>query len=73
MDPILMTGVAKIIDLAFTAWLAGMEREPIVAKVREMEAAGATMKEITDALEAMRVQSESDAQAKIDKAKAEGR
>ena len=60
-------GVAKLLDFAFTVWLAGIEREAIVTKVQEMEAAGASMDEVTDALQAMRKQAEADAQAKIDK------
>jgi hypothetical protein len=67
MDPIATAGVAKLLDFAFTAWLAGIERDAIRNKVQEMEASGASMDEITDALQAMRVQSEVDAQAKIDK------
>jgi len=61
--------IAKILDLGITMVLAGMERQPIVDKVREMEVAGATADQITDALQAMRQQSEKDAQAKIDAAK----
>jgi len=58
--------IAKILDIGITLVLAGMERQPIVDKVREMEVSGATADQITDALQAMRQQSEKDAQAKID-------
>lgn len=67
MMTIATVGVAKLLDFAFTAWLAGIERDAIRNRVQEMEAAGASMDQITDALEAMRVKSEVDAQAKIDK------
>ena len=66
MDPIAVAGVARLLDFAFTAVLAGIERSAIVNKVREMEAAGASMDDITDALQAMRKQAEVEAQAKID-------
>ena len=60
--------IAKVVDFAITAFIAGLEREPIVVKVREMELAGATPDEITDALQSMRKASEAEAQAKIDAA-----
>lgn len=72
MDPITAAlaerGIARLVDFAFTAALAGLERAPIVAKVREMEAAGKLPDEITDALQDGRKQSEVDAQKKIDAA-----
>lgn len=68
MNTIVTIGVAKLLDAAIAAWLVGVAREPLVAKVREMEAAGASMDEMTDALQAMAAQSEADAQAEIDKA-----
>ena len=61
-------GVAKLLDVLFTLALAGFERAPLVAKAREMEAAGATMDEITDALRAMTIGAEETAQGKIDAA-----
>lgn len=61
-------GIAKLVDFAFTAALAGLERGPIVAKVREMEARGATPDEITDELQKGRQESEVQAQAQVDKA-----
>lgn len=67
MGAIATVGVAKLLDFAFTAWLAGIERDAIVTKVREMEEKGATPDEMTDAIQVMRTQSEKDAQAKIDK------
>ena len=60
-------GYAQLIDLGITLFLAGVERSAIKQKVQEMEKAGATADEITDALKAMRQQSELDAQAAIDK------
>ena len=58
--------IAKILDVALTLFVAGLNRADIVNKVREMEATGATPDEITDALQNMRQQSEAHAQAKID-------
>jgi len=58
--------VAKIVDLALTAFMAGIERQPIVEEIRKMEAAGATPDEMTDALQAMRQAQEAKTQAKID-------
>lgn len=63
-----MTGAAKIVDVAITLALAGLERASVVEKVRQMEDEGASADQITDALQAMRRQSEQDAQAKIDAA-----
>ena len=61
-------GFAKLVDVLFTVALAGFERAPLIAKAREMEAAGATVDEITDALRAMTIGSEETAQRKIDAA-----
>jgi hypothetical protein len=58
--------IASLLDLGISLVLAGMERSVIVSKVQEMETAGATPDEITDALQAMRQQSEADAQKAID-------
>jgi len=57
--------VAKIVDLALTAFMAGIERQAIVEDLRKMEAAGATPDEMTDALQAMRQAQEAKTQAKI--------
>ena len=62
-------GLARLVDWAFTAAQAGLERAPIVVRVREMEAAGKSPDEITDALQAGRKQSELDAQKKVDAAR----
>jgi len=71
MDPITTAvaerGLARLVDWAFTAALAGMERAPIVAKVREMETAGTSPDEITDELQKGRQESEVEAQGKIDR------
>lgn len=56
----------KLLDLALAAVQAGFERQAVVEKVRELEAAGASPDQITDALQAMAKQSEADAQAAID-------
>jgi len=61
-------GVAKLADLVFTLALAGLERIPVVEKVREMEEKGASPDEITDALQEMRKASEAVAQKKVDDA-----
>lgn len=58
--------LAKLLDVGISVFMAGIERSAIVAKVEEMETAGATPDEITDALQAMRQQSEADAQKAID-------
>lgn len=72
MDPISQAvaekAIAKILDVGLAALQAGIEREPIVAKVREMEEQGATPDAITDALQAMRQESEAAAQKAIDQA-----
>lgn len=68
MNTILNAGVARLVDYAFTLALAGMEREPIVAQVRQWEQEGKTPDEITDALQAGRKDSEVQAQADIDNA-----
>jgi hypothetical protein len=60
-------GIASVVEAAFTLYQAGVERGPIQAKVREMEAAGATPDAITDALQAMRKESEAADQQAIDK------
>lgn len=60
--------VARLVDLVFTLAEAGLARGPYVDKARTMAEAGASPDEITDALQALRQQSEKDAQAKIDAA-----
>lgn len=66
MEELAAVGIARLVDFAFTALEAGIARGPIVEKVREMEASGATPEEITEALQAMRQASEKEAQDKID-------
>lgn len=70
MDPVtgalVEKGAAKLADVVFTLALAGFARAPLVDFVRQQEAAGATMDQITDKLQTMRQQSEADTQAKID-------
>lgn len=61
-------GLYKLVDMAFTLALAGLERQPIVDHVRKREEEGATPDQITDELQAMRQGSEADAQRKIDEA-----
>ncbi|MDH4172139.1 MAG: hypothetical protein OEW90_04995 [Betaproteobacteria bacterium] len=61
-------GLARLADFLITAALAGIEREALVHDVRTMESEGATPDQITDALEAKRIASETEAQDKIDKA-----
>jgi len=61
-------GMAKLADWIFTAALAGLERAPLVAQVREMEAAGKSPDEITDALQKGRQEAEVEAQGKVDRA-----
>ena len=61
-------GLARLVDWAFTAAQAGLERTPLVAKVREMEAAGKTPDEITDTLQKGRQEAEVEAQGKVDRA-----
>jgi hypothetical protein len=46
---------------------AGLERAPIVDLVRKRELEGATLDQITDELQAMRQQSERDAQSDINR------
>lgn len=76
MDPVTAAvaerGIARLADYLFTAALAGLAREPIIDKVRKMEADGATPDQITDTLQADRQQSEIDAQRQIDEARARG-
>jgi len=60
--------LAKFLDLGFTLALAGIERVAAVEKARTMEEAGASPDEITDALQAMRKESEAAAQRKVDAA-----
>jgi len=59
-------GVWKLVDMAFTLALAGLERQPIVDHVRKREEEGATPDEITDELQQMRQASEAETQKKID-------
>jgi len=61
-------GLARLADFVFTQALAGAERAPLVAQVREMEAAGKGPDEITDTMQSGRKQSEVDAQKKVDAA-----
>ena len=57
--------VAKLLDLAFDALAVGLERDAIVSQVKEMEAKGATPKEVAEALKGMRDKAIADAQAAI--------
>lgn len=59
-------GLAKFLDVVFTAVSVGLEREAIVAKVREMEAQGATPGQITEAIAKMRDEAIAAAQNAID-------
>lgn len=61
--------IAKILDLGITLYVAGIERQSIVDKVRGMEDQGATPDEISDALQKMRQDSEGAAQRAIEGAK----
>lgn len=60
--------LAKLLDAGFTLLDSGWERDKIVAEVALMEEKGATPEQITAALQAMRKQSEIDAQKAIDEA-----
>lgn len=64
---ILSAGTAKLIDLAFTMFEAGLERAQIVDLVRKRELEGATLDQITDELQTMAQQTEKDAQGDINK------
>ena len=59
---------AVLIGAALDLVSAKIERDAVIAKVREMEAQGASPTQIADALRAMAVTSESDAQTAINKA-----
>ena len=59
---------AILLGAALDAVSAGLERSAVVARVHELEAKGATPKEIAEAIRNMAVASETDAQAAIDKA-----
>jgi len=59
---------AVLIGAALDAVSAKLERDAVIAKVREMQAQGATPEQIADALRTMAVASETDAQAAINKA-----
>lgn len=59
-------GIAKLIDLAFTLAEAGLARGPVVEMVQAKEAAGATPEQISEALEEMRKQAETDADAAVE-------
>lgn len=73
MNPIAQTvakaGIARLIDFAFAAALAGLERAPLVEKVQAMEAEGKTADEITDTLQADAAYAAVESQKAIDEAR----
>lgn len=56
----------KLLDIGMTAVSVGLEREEVLNKAREMQAAGATAEEIADALVKMRDDAIVEAQKQID-------
>ena len=70
MDPItgavVTQGAARLADVLFTALLAGIERSVLVDLVRRRETEGATLDQISDEIEGLRIASENEAQAAID-------
>lgn len=64
---ILSAGVSRLVDAAFTLVEMGFERAPLVDLIKKRELEGATMDQMTDELQAMRKQSEKDAQDDINK------
>lgn len=53
-----LVGIAKLADVIAFAISVGIERAPLVAHVRELEARGATPDEITDSIQKMAEDSE---------------
>ena len=68
MDPYALLA-SKVIDLFIT----GMNREAVIAEVNKQRAAGATVEQINENLDALIAQRRMEALDAIAKAKAEGR
>ena len=61
-------GIYLLLDAAFSALSMKLERDVILAKVRELELQGATPEQITQALRGMRDEAISKAQEEINRA-----
>jgi hypothetical protein len=62
-------GIYLVVDAALSLLAAKFERDAIIARVREKEAAGATPEEITADLKAMRDEAIAKAQDAINRAR----
>ncbi len=62
-----MSGIYLLADALLSALAAKLERDVILAKVRELEAGGATLDEVTHALRKMRDEAIQKAQDEINR------
>lgn len=61
-------GLYTLVDLAISAYIAKVERDAILAQVRQMEVNGSTAEQITQALRGMRDEAILKAQDEINRA-----